>query len=192
MQIITLSEETAIHYGALWNGVDTEIAGPGTLFTTAGLISDQPGYQPNSLNFSHLTLMPAMTDCHVHLAMPYESSDSFAERVNTTLMAGVAAVREAGSRNETFFSDPRLLIANCCRAISKKGYYGSNLSKAVSSLPEALTEINRLASHGAQHLKLITSDVFSFSQYGETGPLPFTQTELTAMTELAKKNLVWQ
>jgi imidazolonepropionase-like amidohydrolase len=187
MQIITLPEETAIYYGALWNGIDTEIAGAGTLYTIGGLISNKPGCQAKSLDFSHLTLMPAMIDCHVHLAMPYKSSDSLAARINKILMAGVAAVREAGSRNETFFSDPRLLIANCCRAISKKGFYGSNLSKEVSSLPEALAEINRLASQGAQHLKLITSDIFSFSQYGKTGPLPFSQSELTAMTELAKK-----
>ncbi|MBT9143653.1 MAG: 5'-deoxyadenosine deaminase [Dehalococcoidia bacterium] len=187
MQIITLSEETTINYGALWNGIDTKIAGPGTLFTVAGFITDKPGCQATSLDFSHLTLMPAMVDCHVHLAMPYKSGDSLAVRVNKMLMAGVAAVREAGSRDETFFSDPRLLIANCCRAISKKGYYGSNVSKEVSSLTEALAEIKRLASQGAQHLKLITSDIFSFSQYGQTGPLPFSQTELITMTELAKK-----
>ncbi len=187
MRIIALSEETTINYGALWNGIDTTIAGPGSLFTKAGLISDKPGCMSTSLDFHHLTLMPAMIDCHVHLAMPYKCSDSFAERVNKILMSGVAAVREAGSRNETFFCDPRLLIANCCRAISKKGHYGSNLSIEVNSLPEALTEINRLASQGAQHLKIVASDIFSFSQYGKTGPLPFSQTELIVMTKLAKK-----
>ena len=187
MQIIKLAKETAIFYGALWNGIKQEITSPGILFTADGLITDKPVCLTNSLDFSRLTLLPALIDCHVHLAMPYENSDSLATRVNAMLMAGVAASREAGSRDDTFFCDPRLLIANCCRAISKKGYYGSNLSKAISSLPEALAEINRLASLGAKHLKLITSDIFSFSQFGKTGPLPFSQSELIAMTELAKK-----
>ena len=187
MQIIKLAKETNICYGALWNGIDTEISGPGTIFTAAGFITNQPICQANSLDFRHLTIMPALMDCHVHLAMPYESDDSLALRASALLMAGVAAVREAGSRNGTFFNDPRLHIANCCCAISKKGHYGSNLSKAVSSLPEALAEISRLASLGVQHLKLIASEVFSFSQYGKTGPLPFSQKELLAMTALAKK-----
>lgn len=187
MQYYTLSESCAIHYGALWDGRSANLLGPGTLYAGAGVLSTTlPKASVETLDFSAFTVMPAFIDCHVHLAFTAESGKSTTAHMESFLSAGVAAVREGGSRAGGLFSDERLRIANCSRAICKTGHYGSNLGTAVSGLQEAVAEINRMASLGIQHIKIIASGIFSFSQYGKTGPLPFAPAELKAMTRHAQ------
>lgn len=187
MQILTLKQKTVIRYGALWDGLSDLLSGPGTLSCNNGIITSTRGNEEKveTVDLSDLTLLPAMIDCHVHLALPYEGRDSLSSNVAGLLQSGIIGVREAGSKKG--FSPPKspLHIANCSQAIYKSGYYGKNLGVAADSIQDAIRIIDRLKSQGVQHIKLITSDIFSFNKFGETGPLPFTAEELHTLTEHA-------
>jgi imidazolonepropionase-like amidohydrolase len=186
MKIIKTANEYKINYGALWDGVSEKLSAAGTLTVIQSVIAE-PNKESNLqlLDFSHLTLMPALIDCHTHLALPYDTSETIDTRASALLNCGIVAVRDGGSRFRLPAIHSPLIISHCHHAITKTGYYGQNLGKAVKNIAEATALINQLASFGAGHIKIIASDIFSFSNFSETGPLPFNKNELKKLTQHA-------
>ena len=189
MEIIKVGTDTIIKYESMWDGLSNQATGPGIIHIRNGHITENSEEQtPASvLDFSNHTVMPTLMDCHVHLSLPYKSKDTPADRANNLLQSGIAAVRDAGSRQSLLHSLPPLTVINTVHAISKAGYYGANLGTTVENVLEAEQVMNRLADTGAKQIKLIASGIFSFSCYGDTGPIPFTTNELTRIVTHAQK-----
>ena len=189
MKIIQLPREAALTYGSLWDGDALSVSGPGTLCISNGKVTTQEEYatipQPTH-NLSAYTLLPALIDCHVHLMLPDgEKNASPLTRGQDLLQAGIAAVRDAGSKGGTFPKTPLLTYVCTGQAISKTGYYGGNLGVSVTDTKDACRAIDRLAKQGAVQIKLIASDIFSFNHFGKTGPVPFCEDELRRIASYA-------
>jgi imidazolonepropionase-like amidohydrolase len=189
LKIIQLPREATLAYGSLWDGGSLSVCGPGTLFISKGKITTQQenaAIPQTTHNLSAYTLLPALIDCHVHLMLPDgENNASPLTRGQDLLHAGVAAVRDAGSKDGFLPKVPLLTCVCTGQAISKAGYYGSNLGLSVIDLKEACRAIDRLAEKGAAQIKLIASDIFSFNQFGKTGPVPFCEDELRRIASYA-------
>ena len=188
MQIIHLPKDTNILYNSLWDGTSSTTIDLGNLAIRQGLITNKQGTtspQQPILDLSAYTVIPALIDCHIHIAMPYQSQSSPTSHAQDLLYAGVAAARDAGAYEIGTFLFPPLTIIPTIQAISKKGFYGENLGKSVATVQEAKHMITHLASLGAKQLKVIASGIFSFSRYGQVGPPPFSAAELTSIVQHA-------
>ncbi|EEG77000.1 amidohydrolase family protein [Dethiobacter alkaliphilus] len=186
MQIISIPAEATIKYGAAWDGFSDSLSGPGSIHYNNSLISDSPAIRSAVLDYTKHTVMPALIDCHVHLNLPTKNNDTPVNRANKFLQSGIAAVREAGSPPGTKAPLSPLKVINTIQAIYRSGCYGSNLGTSVEDVSAALHTIDRLADSGAGQIKIIASGIFSFTNYGETGAVPFTTNELTRMVTHAK------
>lgn len=187
MKIIIVPKNALIRYGALWDGHSPALSGPGVLYIENRLIAESvtDGKTKDVTDLSAYTVMPSLADCHVHLSFAGEQEEQWPRIADLYLASGITAVRDAGSPKGDIFSHPLLTVIPTGQAIYKKGYYGTNLGVAVSDADEAERHIVRLAEKGARQIKIIASGIFSFSQYGKTGPLPFTQEELRKITRRA-------
>lgn len=187
MEIIILPKHVHINYNSLWDGT-TRFTSPGTLLIKEGRVAAYPGIDLSTipeLDLSAYSLLPALIDCHVHLALPYEDTD-IPTKVRGFLHSGVAAVRDAGSKNgETWRQVQQLRVVPSICGISKKNYYGDNLGKQISSVDEAGDMIAQFAATGAKQIKVVASGIFSFTRYAETGPIPFTEAELAYLVKIA-------
>lgn len=181
------------------------------------LITDNSNHQhfhANSsarvLDFSHLTLLPGLIDCHIHLALDgidfqqaaaqWECPEALEARLSAELQhylaRGVLVVRDGGDRpgiafrtaqavQEGKLSGPRILASG--QAIVRKGKYGSFLGGGVTSPEEAGKVIEQLAAQGVSQIKIVTSGIVSFSEYGKVGPLQFNPAELRSMVDFAHR-----
>jgi imidazolonepropionase-like amidohydrolase len=104
-------------------------------------------------------------DAHVHL--------THAEALPDLARAGIAAVRDAGTRQGVGLElqrawgqgiSPRVITAG--RALSKRGGYGAFLGTPVGTRQEIAAEILKLRNDGADIIKIITSGVVSFELPG--------------------------
>ena len=191
MELLQLTAERNILYNSLWDGTSPTTTGPGTLVSSHGyIINHQEPYstQQPSMDLSAYTLIPALIDCHIHIAMPYHSQSSPAVHAQNLLHAGVVAARDAGANEITPCFFPPLTIIPTIQAISKAGYYGENLGTPVATIQEAEDMITHLASLGAKQIKVIASGIFSFSSYGQIGPAPFSAAELTRIVQHATQH----
>jgi imidazolonepropionase-like amidohydrolase len=172
----------------LWDGRSGKLDDPGKLKIKSGkIVPITPGDETLPVwDFAGLTIMPSLIDCHVHLTLPDNGKEQLAIRAAALLASGVATVRDAGSKEQTEFTLPPLRVVSTGQAISKVNYYGSHLSLPVRSAAEAGEMIDRLASRGVAQVKVITSGIFSFSEYGRIGPSPFSTAELTEIVRRAR------
>jgi imidazolonepropionase-like amidohydrolase len=184
MQIHWLEQEINIRYGGLWDGTSSSPAGAGILEIRRGHIAaPEIGNAASELDCSGLFLMPALIDCHTHLSLP--AGGNATERAADYISSGVTAVREAGSRHALPSFSP-LRVAHCHGALTRVGAYGGNLGYAAGSMADAFRHINKLAGEGATHVKIIASGIFSFTDFGETGPPTFSAVELKQLTLFAQ------
>lgn len=125
----------------------------------------------------------AWVDAHVHLR------DAAALR--EIAAAGVAAVRDAGSRAGTGIGlrdqvgDAGLRIITAGRALVKRGGYGALLGAPVATKDEIEHEIAELAGAGVDILKVVASGVVSISQPGAVTSGGFDQGELRTIVAAA-------
>lgn len=186
--MLHVRSDLSIRYGALWNGCSASLAGSGILQIKHGKIfavHAENSTRPD-LDLTDLTVMPALIDCHLHLTLPDSEKGHLAERVNNILAAGIATVREAGSKNPVDFFFPPLHVVSTGQGISRVNHYGSNLGLSVHTVAEAEKMIDRLASNGVAQIKVIASGIFSFTEYGRIGPAPFDKNELMALVRRAR------
>jgi imidazolonepropionase-like amidohydrolase len=189
MKILHLAEDCDILCGAVWDGQSLTLTDTSAIHIRKNRIDGcvRTGTSFAQLDMNGFTLMPALIDCHVHLALPYHDDVPIGNRTRSLLHSGVIGIREGGARSVLPAHSP-LYVSHCHVALSKFGYYGSNLGSAVRNTAEALKKIDTLADTGAGHIKIIASGIFSFTDFGETGPIPFSRDELCLMTRQAHKH----
>jgi imidazolonepropionase-like amidohydrolase len=172
----------------LWDGLSGKLDGPGTLKIKSGRIFAvmQEDEQLPACDFSGFTVMPALIDCHLHLTLPDTGKEQLAAKAARLLASGIATVRDAGAKGLVELSLPPLRVVSTGQAISRSNFYGSHLSTPVHSAADAIKTVDMLASRGVEQVKIITSGIFSFSEYGLVGPAPFTTAELTEIVRRAR------
>ena len=158
------------------------------------------------VGFAHATILPALMDAHVHLAM---SGTANASRRNAQLNAtrrevlnciaghlekyrlwGVAAVRDAGDRHGTVLQAKQTgthphVAATCC-AWHCSGRYGGMIGQPLTSKAIGSGDLAR-ALTGADHIKLIQSGINSLDQLGRETPPQFSADQLRAIAQTAQQ-----
>ena len=165
-----------------------------------------PGLKVVSL--PELTILPALIDCHVHVALDgvdftaavkrWSDGDTWLEPVKLaleqSLESGLATIRDGGDNGLVGLRTKKLIkrgelagprILACGQGIGKTGKYGSFLGPGISNVGEACQLIDDLKEQGVDWLKILVSGIVSFKDYGKIGAVQFTQTELNIMTEHA-------
>jgi len=158
------------------------------------------------IDCSHLTILPGLVDCHVHLALNEASRSEIAGcqdddisfkavigRLNDIMTAGIMAVRDGGDRNLTGIkavrrlnqaSTPFPLVVTTGRALRKKSRYGLFLGHGL--LPEEIpATIQQLAREGVNQIKALVSGIVSFREYGQVGNTQFSLSELELLVQEA-------
>lgn len=168
----------------------------------AGAVSPGAG----EIDCGHLTILPGLVDCHVHLALDgvnfeeslkrWEHKEALAKHLaaslEETLNAGVLAVRDGGDRSSIGLAAGRLtgrenippLILAAGRALRKKGGYGSFLGAGLTA-PGIKAAVREVAAAGAAQVKVLVSGIVSFRGYGKVGPLQFSREELQTLVSEA-------
>jgi imidazolonepropionase-like amidohydrolase len=120
---------------------------------------------------------PGFVDAHVHI----RGADALA----TIRAAGIAAVRDAGMRENVSKEVPSRkagthapLVISCGWALSKKGGYGSLFGAPVDTREEIATEILKLKRAGAGIIKVMASGAVSLKKPDTITPGGFGQDEL--------------
>lgn len=189
MSIIYVNSNANIRFSQLWDGISSFLQNAGILHIRGGIVSDSPGEQTvfQSLDMRGYTLIPAFIDCHLHLSLPTREPASIKKRSTVLLESGIFAVRDAGITDGTCFTAYPLTIVHTGQAISKAGCYGANLGRPVTSARDAMNMVDSLYSQGVNQIKVIASNIFSFTRYGELCNPTFTATELCAIVAQAKQ-----
>ena len=196
------------------------INGAGCIFIEDGLIAalkfgndtsfmfTDPRRKLVRLDLAEFTVLPALVDCHVHLALdgkdfasarrrweqPGEMAKQVQSELEDTLGHGILAVRDGGDRagiglytrkqvGTESMAGP--VIRSPGFALRKPGTYGSFLGRGVEM--ERLDEtLDQLVRNGVDHVKVIVSGVVSFKEYGRVGSLQYTSAELSAIVQGAR------
>jgi imidazolonepropionase-like amidohydrolase len=144
---------------------------------------------------SALTLMPCLSDAHLHLALNGKglkqaarepgSSGLVTARLKVDLAAiaalGIGIIRDGGDKlsinrkakdlvNKHSFVGPKIIATG--EALRPLDGYGAFLGRGFSSQGEITSQIEALSLSGVDQIKVVVSGVVSFSSYGEVeGPL---------------------
>lgn len=154
------------------------------------------------LDLSHCTVLPVLSDCHVHLAWSGTTDRSqrdlqfhqprgpagaaISGNLERHLAHGILAVRDGGdSGNHALrFKQTRPrnpYVPVCIRAAGtvwhKPGRYGSILGPALPA-GKTLADCLRSASPGADHVKIVNSGLNSLAVFGRQTPPQFEYVEL--------------
>jgi len=157
--------------------------------------------QYHFLDFSGLTVLPGLVDCHVHLALdgrglqkerhcclfrPEQITTQVEQQLYANLRCGVLTVRDGGdcAGAGLFFREkvksgalPGPHITATGSALRKSGMYGSFLGPDIKE--DGLAEaIDSLITAGVNQIKVLVSGIVSFKEYGKVGPLQFNPEEL--------------
>jgi len=167
----------------------------------------QPTRKTISLDLGHLTILPPLIDCHVHLALDgqdfsiarqrWDQPDELDTQIGTqlwdTIRHGILAVRDGGDRQGIALHYRKLVesgtitgpvIRASGHALRKPQKYGSFLGPGIPT--EMLdSAIENLARHKVDQVKVLVSGLVSFKEYSQVGPLQYTANELKAIVESA-------
>lgn len=123
-------------------------------------------------------------DAHVHI--------EDARGLEVVTAVGVAAVRDAGTRNGaglgiigTGGRGEKPLVVSAGRALSKEGGYGSRFGTPVGTRNEIKSEINRLKKAGAGIIKIMASGIVSLRRPGSITTGGFTAEEIEYIVDEA-------
>ena len=160
------------------------------------------------VSLPELTILPALIDCHVHVALDgvdfaaaverWSDENAWVEHVKLaldhSLDSGLATIRDGGDNGKVGLRIKKLIekgqiegprIIACGQGIGKMGKYGSFLGPGISNVEEACHLIDALKEQGVDWVKILVSGIVSFKDYGKIGALQFTQRELNIITEHA-------
>ncbi len=163
-------------------------------------IAPGPPDTMQALDLREYTVLPAMVDCHVHLALDgidfnrslelWSKGTPLWEKIRANLQnalhTGIAAVRDGGdregiglrARDKAIRGDfPAPRIKSSGTALGRPGMYGSFLGPGLdgNAIPKAVENLARL---GVDQVKALVSGAVSFKKYRRVGPLQFTADEL--------------
>lgn len=157
------------------------------------------------VSLPELTILPALIDCHVHVALDGVDFAAAVERwsddnawlghvklaLNHSLDSGLVTIRDGGDNGKVGLRTKKLIekgelegprIMACGQGIGKAGKYGSFLGPGISNAEEACQLIDALKEQGVDWVKILVSGIVSFKDYGKIGAVQFTQRELNIIT----------
>ncbi|MGB9662400.1 MAG: amidohydrolase family protein [Moorellaceae bacterium] len=218
MKLLRVTPQTSMDLLAdnLWDGKSPQLKSKMVVCIRQGLISKvipQSDYVPSGaqqFHLPHLTLLPALIDAHVHLALdgedfktalnrwqdPLAMEELIKQELETTLEHGIAVIRDGSDRagwnlraknwiKEGYCSGPRIVATG--QGIHKKGYYGSFLGPPIATPVNWSEIVDRLWAAGSDQIKVIVSGLVTFRKWGEVGPLQFTLEELQELVNQAHR-----
>lgn len=171
----------------------------------SGDLSDYAKGDRTVLDLSDCTLLPALVDCHVHLAMPVASESSiFAngsadeyhrihQRLNQYLAMGVVAVRDGGDAQgrvmeykagHAGFKNHPVRLCTAGKARHRPGRYG-HLIGCVLPPEQTLAESILQEKEGIDHIKIVNSGLNSLTVFGRQTRPQFEMAELKAAIRAA-------
>ena len=179
---------------------------------SANQLPDAVKNHPNFLCLPEdATLLPALIDAHVHLALDGEESNlsrvdwgdrpvpvsRLEEDGKAYLKAGIGYVRDGGDCREInlecknglngkSFIGPQIIATGS--ALRREGTYGSFIGRGYSSPQEIPAIVERLWSAGVDQIKVIVSGVVSFTDYGRVGGPLLLPEEIAAVVHYAHKH----
>lgn len=159
-----------------------------------------------ALDFSHATILPALMDAHVHLALsgttdaaarsaqlendPEQTRQLIEQHLYAHNQCGIAAVRDAGDRQAMVLAfkkhsaQPRL--AATCWAWHRPGRYGGMIGRTLTRDTIQKAPFTK-ALKGADHIKLIQSGLNSLDGYGRQTAPQFTADQLAVIARRANQ-----
>ncbi len=187
-------------------------------FISEGFVMASGGGEPPSLpektpKIEADLVSEPLLDAHVHLFLS-GSFDSSERELTAALSreealarimkiledykkAGIWAVRDGGDPQGLALEASALASENPERyarvfpsagPFYKRGFYGSFLGHAVDDPSEALPLIEKMAARGATQIKVIATGLNSLQKAGETGPNPFSASEMELWREISLKS----
>jgi imidazolonepropionase-like amidohydrolase len=173
---------TAIRCGTLIDGTGAEpVRGATLVFEGDTIIDVDPSGQvprgADVLDAGHLTVMPGMIDCHVHLGsstwgiqerllMPFSLVVAHAfVHARATLEAGFTSVRDAGGTprgvkmaiERGLFPGPRVRVA--ISALSQTGGHGDSIMPNGANLRPTNSELPNTVVDGVEGVRRVTREV---------------------------------
>jgi len=157
------------------------------------------------LDFSDCTFLPALVDCHVHLAMPEAcespvfvngSADEYHridQRLNQYLAMGIAAVRDGGDaqgRVQAYksgragFKNHAVHLRTAGKARHRSGRYGHWIGCALPP-EQTLAENVFQEKEGIDHIKIVNSGLNSLTVFGRQTRPQFDTAEMKAAIQAA-------
>lgn len=161
--------------------------------------SIEPGAQPSEIpddieviDLAGATLLPGFIDCHVHIALPTEStstvdrsSDNIAvmhktalESVRKTIEAGFTTIQDLMSMEAVIFplrdsiasrqiAGPRIVAAGACITITDGhgSWYGPGIAVVANSASEVLTAVRQQIDAGADVIKIMVGRACSSPEW---------------------------
>lgn len=160
----------------------------------------------NIIDLSHLYVLPALIDSHVHLSLngkdfkeslkQWEDQSSLKKGIQKHLDAlnntGIGALREGGDKVHSGIIAKNFAgschIAACGEGIRREGYYGSFLGQGLKNPKEEIrNKLKELKEKGIDQVKIILSGIVSFNKYGKVGALQFNSKEIEMIKELSQE-----
>lgn len=173
-------------------------------------LTHEPEAAESVLDLSDWTLLPALVDCHTHLALPEKPGretsgtgsakddhcvrECILRRLDHYLATGVMAVRDGGDREgksllcktDPFIKAHPVGISVAGAARHRAGRYGDFIGSALSP-DQTLAEAIQTETAGVDHIKIVNSGLNSLYDFGnETAP-QFCSDELTAAIKAARE-----
>lgn len=164
-------------------------------------------------DFSHATLIPALIDTHVHLALSgtrdaekrsrqlspaaAEVQAAIASHLAAYQRNGILAVRDGGDRHGHVLAyqntipaqiRPPVKVSATCWAWHARGRYGRMIGRSPENgkgLPQVLANLLEGMAEGMGHLKLIHSGLNSLDRFGHSGAPQFSCDELQIAVKMA-------
>ncbi len=173
--------------------------------------------EPETVDLSEYTVIPALMDCHVHLFMSGtadmeirrrqleagygEIEPVIAGHVEDHLASGVVAVRDGADRsghamryrdsNPNMRNTPlRIKVAG--RAWNRPGRYGKLIGRSPEkgqTLAEAIgNDLEKLAPRRPDHVKIVNSGINSLKHFGRQTPPQFDPREMKEAVKVSGAN----
>lgn len=171
-------------------------------------LSPNVSLPPGTTDLSHCTLVPPLTDTHVHLSMestipersgrrkpapsPHKPSSLIARNLYYHFIHGVLSVRDCGDRYENVFrfrqhtneNLPPMTITTSGPAWYKKGCYGSFLGHPLDEQAD-FTKLFDEHEPFCDFIKIIQSGINSLQEFGLATDPQFTTNQLRQIVTLA-------
>jgi len=171
--------------GLVFDGAAAPVSGHGVLVDNGRIAAVAPaaefsGFSGETVDTSGGTLMPGLIDCHVHLTMGGEGDPGTAqaklspaqitlkslERAQTTLRAGIVAVRDCGGKDyiELSVRDaikrgefPGPTIRASGRIICMTGGHGNRTGRVADGVDEVVKAVREQIHAGADVIKIMAT-----------------------------------